>query len=202
MKIKKQTAKLIGLTILIIIILWIVLTIVLKPSYPDIYTPKDVKGNVDAKIQIIEFSDLECPACSTAHPEIAKLVENYGDKVGLIFKHFPLNFHQYARNAAEAAECANDQGKFWEFVSLAYQNQKALSDSNLVNYAEQLNLNTKSFKACLLSDAKEEQVLEEYSDAINLGLKGTPTIIINGKVLENWLTLRLEIDSLLDNFEE
>ena len=170
----------------------------LKPNYPDLDTPKAVKGNPNAEIQIIEFSDLECPACAVAHPVINELVEQYKDQVSLTFKHFPLTFHQHAHGAAEAAECANDQGKFWEFIDLAYENQKALSDSDLISYAEQVGLDIKDFKACLKSDAKSVYVDRDYKEALDLELTGTPTLIVNGEVLESWKLLKSKIESLLD----
>ena len=87
---------------------------VTRPTYDDVYTAKPIEGNPDAMVRIVEFSDFQCPFCARAYPTMKALLEKYGDKVSLEYRHYPLSFHPYAQKAAEASECAGEQGKFWE----------------------------------------------------------------------------------------
>lgn len=158
-----------------------------RPVYDDIYTPKPLEGNSDATVTIVEFSDLQCPACGAAYPVTKQILEDYGDRVRLEYKHFPLtSLHAFAFKAAEASECANDQGKFWEYVDIAFSNQKALRTSDLKNYAEQLGLDMDKFENCLDSSAKAKYVTADYNEGIGKGVGGTPTFFINGVKLSYW----------------
>lgn len=163
---------------------WIFIT---RPVYDDIYTPKPLEGNPDATVKIVEFSDLQCPACGMAYPVTKQIMEAYGDRVSLEYKHFPLtSLHAFAFKAAEASECANDQSKFWEYVDIAFTNQKSLRTSDLKNYAEQLGLDMNNFENCLDSNAKAKYVTADYNEGIGKGVGGTPTFFINGVKLQSW----------------
>lgn len=173
----------ITLLILIVGVYWFVT----RPTYDDVYTPKPVKGNPDASVTIVEFSDFQCPACGAAHPIVEKIIEEYGDRVSLEYKHFPLtSIHAFAFNAAQASECANDQGKFWEMHDSMFDNQKELSISSLKSYAETIGLETEKFNNCLDSGAKAKYVKADFNEGIGKGVEGTPTFFINGKKLESW----------------
>lgn len=155
----------------------------LKPNYKDVYIEKPLMGNPNAKVTITEYSDFQCPACKAAYFNVEALFEEFDGRINLEFKNFPLRtIHPYAQKAAEAAECANDFGKFWDYANLLYKNSPALSRSNLKNYARQLGLN-QSFDACLDSGAKKLIVDSEYSEAVSKSLRGTPSFFINGKKL-------------------
>ncbi|XXF80390.1 thioredoxin domain-containing protein [Myxococcaceae bacterium GXIMD 01537] len=138
------------------------------------------KGPANAPITIVEFSDFECPFCSRAIGTVDEVVKKYGDKVRLVFRQFPLSFHPHAQKAAEAALCANDQGKFWEYHDVLFQNQKALEVENLKKYAADLKLDTAKFNACLDSNEKAATVKADMDEGQKAGVTGTPAFFING----------------------
>jgi protein-disulfide isomerase len=142
------------------------------------------KGNVNAPVVVKVFSDLQCPACRAAHLSVTEpLLEAYKDKVRFDFMHFPLqSIHPYALRAAMASECAADQGKFWEYVDIAYQNQQELSARALEEWATELGLDGDLFKRCIDSQIKKKAVLADYEAARDLGLQGTPTFLVNEKI--------------------
>jgi len=135
----------------------------------------------EAKVTILEFSDFQCPFCARGAATMAQIKEEYGDDVEIIFKEFPLSFHKNAQKAAEAAECARDQGKFWEMHDLMFANQGALGVSSLKSYAEQLGLDTDEFDSCLDSGEKAGQVAADTAEGRSMGISGTPGFIINGR---------------------
>jgi protein-disulfide isomerase len=145
------------------------------------------KGNPNAAVIVEEFADLQCPACQGAHLRVAEpLIEQLGDRVRFEFRHFPLrSIHPYAFEAAMAAECAADQGKFWEFVDLVYQNQAELNVEALYAWAEQLGLEADLFQRCLRSDIKEDIVQAEYAEGRDRGVQGTPTFFVNGQPVQS-----------------
>ncbi|MBI5001757.1 DsbA family protein [Candidatus Woesearchaeota archaeon] len=160
---------------------------VTRPTYDDVYTAKPIKGNTDAMVRIVEFSDFQCPACGAAAPTVKKIMEVYGDRVSLEYKHFPLtSIHAFAFNAAEASECANDQGKFWEMHDIMFEKQDELSISSLKDYAEQIGLDTEKFNNCLDSNAKAKYVTADFNEGIGKGVDSTPSFFVNGKKIESW----------------
>ncbi len=141
------------------------------------------RGPANAPVEIIEFSDFECPYCTRGAATIDQVVEHYGDKVSVVFRHYPLPFHQNAPLAAQAASCANEQGKFFAYHDLLFANGKALGPDDLVRYAQQLNLKEAPFKACLESRRHEKTVEEDLAAGTALGVSGTPAFFINGRPL-------------------
>lgn len=142
------------------------------------------EGSDSAKVVMVEFSDFQCPYCGDfARNVLPQIRENYVDtgKVKFVFKSFPLPQHQYAFNASEAAECARDQGKFWEMYDKLYQNQDALAVSDIKEYAIELELNISQFDQCLDSGAKASIVQNDTNYAIQMGIDETPTFYINDK---------------------
>jgi protein-disulfide isomerase len=142
-----------------------------------------VKGSENAPITMIEFSDFQCPFCARYFKQTFPLIEkNYikTGKIKYVYRDFPLSFHNYAQKAAEAAECARDQEKFWGYHDLLFQSQDALDIASLKVYAEELNLDTKKFNDCLDSDKYEEEVKKDFQDGQRYGVSGTPTFFING----------------------
>ncbi len=146
------------------------------------------KGPADAKVTIVEFSDFECPYCARfvqdAYPQI---LANYGDKVRFVFINLPLtSIHEHAQKAAEAAECANEQGAFWQFHDIMFQNQDALTVDNLKSYAAQLQLDTAKFNDCLdtgkMADEVDADLAAGEKAVADAGLDrfGTPGFFING----------------------
>ncbi len=146
-----------------------------------------VRGNASAPVVLAEYADIECPACRAAHLTLnTPLLEKYGAQVRFEFRHFPLrNIHRYAMDLAEATECAADQGKFWEYVDLAYDKQAELKKGSTVEWATQLKLDMDTFGRCTRSHIKREAILAEYESGRKLGVTGTPTYFVNGKRVES-----------------
>ena len=157
-------------------------------------------GSKDAKVTIVEFSDFQCPYCTQAAMATTKIKKEYGDKVRVIFRHFPLDFHKEAHLAAQASMAANAQGKFWEFHDLLFANQKALGRADLEKYAGQLKLDMGKFKKALDSGTYKDAVDADMALGKLVVVQGTPTMFINGKRAQNpgdFLPLKEEIDKLL-----
>lgn len=137
----------------------------------------------NAEVTIVEYSDFQCPFCGRAMMTLKDIQETYGDKVEIIYEHFPLQFHKYAEKAAEASECARDQEKFWEYHDMLFENQDNLGIDSLKGYASQLGLDKKKFDKCLDSGEKRDAVQRDYDEGVSKGVSATPTFFINGKKL-------------------
>ena len=139
-------------------------------------------GQADAPVTIIEFSDFQCPYCARfVQQALPSINENYINtgKVKLVFKNFPLNnIHNNAQKAAEASECANEQGKFWEYHDKLFENQGSLSVSNLKKYAKDAGMNTEKFNDCLDSGRMSSAVQKDVDEGTNMGVRGTPYFLI------------------------
>jgi protein-disulfide isomerase len=140
-----------------------------------------IKGKKDAKIVIVEFSDFQCPFCSRISAPMKELEAKYGADLAVVFKHFPLSFHKEAMPAALASMCANEQGKFWEYHDQLFANQKALMPENLKSYAQTVGLDVAKFDACVASNKFQAQIEADMAAARDAGVRGTPTIYINGR---------------------
>lgn len=139
-------------------------------------------GPANAPITIIEFSDYECPYCRRWHDEVfGRLVETYPEQVRLVYRDFPLSsIHANAFPAAEAANCANEQGAFWEFHDRLFSMELGLGTDAYRQYASQLGLDTQAFIKCLESGRYREEIQADYDFAADLGVRSTPTFFING----------------------
>src|SRR3989338_5936967 len=135
------------------------------------------KGNQEAKIIMIEFSDFQCPFCKSALPVIDKILNEYN--VAFYYRNFPLSIHENSMIAAEAAECANEQGKFWQYHDILFANQDKLDKESLQKYAEQLNLNVSRFNLCFGSGKYKAEIERDIVAGNRLGVSGTPTFFIN-----------------------
>ncbi len=141
-------------------------------------------GPAGAPVTIVEFSDFECPFCGRVEPTLKKVRETYGDKVRMVFKQFPLtNLHPQAQKAAEAALCAQDQGKFWELHDAMFGDQKNLEIADLEAKAQKLGLDAASFKRCLESGSKAAAVTEDVRQGSVAGVSGTPALFVNGQLV-------------------
>ncbi|MEM4240381.1 MAG: DsbA family protein [Candidatus Woesearchaeota archaeon] len=140
-----------------------------------------VIGPDDAKVKMIVYSDFQCPYCSRVVPTVHQIAEAYGDKIQITFRNFPLSFHQFAQKAAEAGECANVQGKFWEMHDMMFSKQNALRIEDLKSYAGQLGLDQAKFDACLDNGEMKAEVDRDFQDGTASGIQGTPGFIINGE---------------------
>ncbi len=141
------------------------------------------KGSAEAPIQIIEFSDFQCPYCAKAEDSVQKVLEHYGDKVAITYRHWPLSFHGDAHLAAQAAECAGEQGKFWEYHQILFDNMQALKRQHLVEYASTAGADADAFTTCLDSGKYAEVVDKDLADGAAVGMNGTPGFYINGEFL-------------------
>ncbi|WP_141593804.1 MULTISPECIES: thioredoxin domain-containing protein [unclassified Myxococcus] len=142
-----------------------------------------VKGDKNAPVTIVAFSDFECPFCSRVVPTLKQLEDQYGGKIKVAFKNQPLPFHANAKLAAAAALAANEQGKFWEYHDKLFANQRALDRASLEKYAQELGLNVDKFKAALDQGKFNAQIEADMAQASSVGASGTPTFFINGRTL-------------------
>lgn len=148
-------------------------------------TGRPFLGPEDAEVTIAEFTDYQCPFCARHFREtMPQLLDQYEGKIKYVVFNFPIaSIHPDATKAAEAAECAHAQGKFWEYHDLLFENQQALGIANLKSYALDAGLETSSFEACLDSGSQEEQVLKDFRAGRSYGVNGTPTFFLNGRAV-------------------
>ena len=140
-----------------------------------------LQGSIDAPIALVEYGDYECPFCGEVYPIIKAVQERLGDRLCFAFRNFPLvNAHPHAQHAAEAAEAAGAQGKFWEMHDLLFENQDALADEDLAQYAAALGLDARRVIAEVLAGAHRARVREDFKSGAKGGVNGTPTFFING----------------------
>ncbi|MBI4515875.1 MAG: thioredoxin domain-containing protein [Deltaproteobacteria bacterium] len=158
-------------------------SIKIKPPVVNVPGTGPTRGPANAPITIIEFSDFQCPYCSRAEQAVEQVLSTYKDKVRLVFRDYPLGFHPFAQKAAEAARCAGDQGKYWEYHGTLFKNQQALQQSDLEKYAADLKLDSEKFKTCLTSDKYAEAVQKDVEVGNSVGVNGTPAFFINGRFI-------------------
>ena len=152
-----------------------------SPSFEIATDDQPVKGTANASVTIVSFTDFECPSCARQHPVLERIMNDFGDRVRLVVRDFPLTQHANARKAAEAAEAAREQGKYWEYAGVLFRNQSALGIDKLRQYATELGLDRARFDASLDSGKFAEKVQRDVIDGHKLGVNGTPTLFINGK---------------------
>jgi len=160
-----------------------------------------IRGDFNAPITLVEFSDFECPFCKRHFPTLNKILSDYKGKVRLAYKHFPLDFHPNAQKAAEASECASEQGKFWEYHDKIFENQASgLSLDKFKQWAKDLGLDTQRFNACLDSGKYAKKVQADYQEGLRKGVNGTPVTFVNGQLVSGALpyeSFKQIIDSIL-----
>src|SRR3989344_5132164 len=139
-----------------------------------------VKGNKDSKVAIVEYSDFECPFCARAHSDALAQIKNaYSDEeVSIIYRHFPLSFHPNAQKAAEASECAAEQGKFTEMHDLLFESGVVGGVATFKQYAQQSGLNTGQFNTCLDSGKYAQKISAQMQEGSTLGVQGTPGFFV------------------------
>ncbi|HTR40715.1 MAG TPA: DsbA family protein [Pseudomonadales bacterium] len=141
-----------------------------------------IQGNIKAPITLLEYGDYECPYCGEAYPIVKEIQERLGEKLSFTFRNFPLaNSHPHAVHAAEAAEAAAAQGHFWEMHDALYENQQALEDEDLAQYAADLGLDAERLIREVQSRQHEVRVKEDFKGGMHAGVNGTPTFFINGE---------------------
>ena len=155
-----------------------------QPGAPRPFT----RGTPTARVTLEEFSDFQCPACSGLEPGLKRVMTDYEDRVRFVFRNYPLQMHKYAFLASRAAEAAGLQGKFWEMHDMLYDNQKEWSDSmeprvQFDSYATRLGLDVQRFKADMERQDLADRVKADLLRGNSLGVKGTPTVYLNGREL-------------------
>ncbi len=143
-----------------------------------------VKGDPNAPITIVEWSDFECPFCTRFYQNtLGQIQREYIDtgKVKFVYRDFPLNFHKNAQKSAEAAECADEQGKFWEMHDILFEKGVSGGVDSFKQFATDIGLDTSKFNDCLDSGKMADEVLQDMQDGQAAGIRGTPGFVINGK---------------------
>jgi len=141
-----------------------------------------VRGNPDARITIVEFSDYQCPFCRRSQSTLKEVEKKYEGKLKMVFKDFPLSFHDRAMPAAQAARCAGEQGKYWEYHDKLFSSD-GLSDEDFKRYAGEVSLDKAAFEACLAANKYRTEIAADMSQGQALGVSGTPAFFINGRFL-------------------
>jgi len=161
-----------------------------QPTAPAVDVPaiKDgeaIKGNKDAQVEIIEYSDLECPFCLKHKLNMDQVYSEYKDKVKIVFRHFPLSFHENAFKAAVAVECAGEQGKFWQMFDLVFDANEAenMSVDAWKSAAKDMGLDQDKFDKCLDSDKYADKINNDMLEGGAAGVQGTPATFINGELI-------------------
>ena len=145
--------------------------------------PRDhILGIVDAPVTLVEYGDFECPFCGGAYRQLRRVLDQAGPQVRFVFRHFPMiDEHPFAQHAAEVAEAAAAQEKFWEMHGLLYQRQNALADEDLLGYAGELGLDVARVRRDLETHVHAARVREDYVSGTRSGVTGTPRFFINGR---------------------
>ena len=139
-----------------------------------------IKGAKKAKVTLVEYSDFECPFCSRFFPTVQQVLEEYPKDVRVVYRHFPLSFHPEAAPAAEASECAAEQGKFWEFHDGIFENQARIGSAYYKELAGTIGLNVNKFNDCVSSGKYRQKVIDQQSGGAAAGVGGTPHTIVIG----------------------
>jgi protein-disulfide isomerase len=151
---------------------------------PGISKDDYVRGNRNADVVLIEYSDYECPYCKKFHPTMQQVSKDYGDKIAWVYRHIPLGFHTKAQKSAEAVECAGDIGgneAFWKMSDIIFDKMPAMELKDLPILAKQIGIDQKKFQSCLDSGKYKDKIAQQSSIANSAGIQGTPGTVIIGK---------------------
>lgn len=141
-----------------------------------------VRGPGSARLTLVEYGDFECPHCGQAYGVVKELEEELGPQLRVVFRHFPLaTMHPHADTAAQAAEAAGEQGKFWEMHDILFENQEALAGENLLEHAQALALDMAEFEEALRDGRHLPRVKEDFISGVRSGVNGTPAFFVNGQ---------------------
>ena len=158
-----------------------------------------IRGNSNAPVTLVEYGDYECPDCEHAAPIVNQLRRKFEDRMRFVFRHFPqLTIHPHASVAAQAAEAAGVQGKFWEMHDVLFKHQKDLADHDITHFALLIGLELYRFEADMSSERFTARVREDHESGVESGVKGTPTFFINGARYRGAATLQ-DLSSAIEN---
>lgn len=144
-----------------------------------------IKGAKNAPVTLTLFDDFQCPYCARLVPTLEKVLNAYPQQVRVVFKHFPLSMHKFARQAAVASIAARNQGKFWEMHDLLFESYNKLNDAKIREIAQQVGLNMKKFDDDIANPALQQEVNADMQLGTEAGVRGTPAVYVNGKQLKN-----------------
>ncbi len=155
---------------------------------PPVGPADHVEGSADAPVTLVEYGDYQCPYCGEAYPIVKRVQKRLGAKLRFVFRNFPLaEAHPFATGAAQMAEAAALQGKFWQMHDTLYEHQDALDPDNLVEHARRLHLDMAKLKAALGSAAVTDHVQSDFMSGVRSGVNGTPSFFVNGVRFDgNW----------------
>jgi protein-disulfide isomerase len=145
---------------------------------------RPAQGPPNAPIEIVEFSDFQCPFCLAAHPTVTRVLATYGNRIHFVYRNYPLPNHPNARPAAEAAACANAQGKFWPYHDKLFDNQSRLTDADLKQHAASVGLDRAAFNACFDARTFRNDIDDDIAAGAAVGVSGTPSFFINGRQVD------------------
>lgn len=164
-----------------------------------------IRGNPEAPVTIVEFSDFQCSFCQRFHSTVQQALDDYPDKVRWVYKHFPLGFHEQAKPAAEASECvaeqAGDKG-FWQFADGLFANQSRLGKDLYQELAGEIGIDLSQFNNCLNSGKFKDKVEADYQQGVEAGVSGTPGSFVNGRMISGaqpYSALKASIESALSD---
>ena len=165
---------------------------------PPVSERDHVAGPDDAPVTLVEYGDYECPYCGMAHPIVKRAQQDLGNRLRFVFRNFPLaESHPHARLAAEAAEAAGAQGKFWEMHDMLFEHQDALEAEDLMRYAKSLGLDVPKFGHDLEAGTYTKRVRDDFRNGVRSGVNGTPTFFVNGNRYEgSWANEKAFIHTL------
>lgn len=158
---------------------------------PEVTSQDWSKGNASSTVTLVEYSDFQCPACASYYPILKELAEKYKNEVLFVYRHYPLiQIHMNADLAAQAAEAAGKQGKFWEMHDMIFDKQKDWANVKeveevFVKYAGEIGLDLEKFKTDFISDEVRRKITESYKSGVQSGVQGTPTFFLNGKKIQS-----------------
>jgi formate-nitrite transporter family protein len=149
---------------------------------PPVRASDHVQGSASAPVTLVEYGDYECPYCGRVYPVIKQLQQHFGEDLRFVYRNFPLTqIHPHAEHAAEAAEAASEQGKFWPMHDIMYEHQGALTDSDLVTYASTIGIDSRVVPEAWAQHTYRGRVKEDVQSGLASGVQGTPTFFINGE---------------------
>ncbi len=206
MKLTNESKLFFGIIAISVVIIGIASVVLTKPA--PTFTSEEVmskdsyvKGNPSANVVLVEFSDFQCPACLAVKPTVDAILAKHKDSMLFVYRHFPLDQHPFARKAAQAAESAGAQGKFWEMYEQLFASQEKFSDTIFTDLAKQLSLDAAKFEADMKSSALTNRVANDQADGTRFGVNSTPTFFLNGKKLNlsSFDDLTREVDAAVAN---
>jgi protein-disulfide isomerase len=189
MKFTGESKLFLGIIAITVVIIGLASVVMTKPA--PVFKTSDMvpayahtKGDPKSNTVLVEFSDFQCPACLTAKPTIDAILKKYPEKLLFVYRNYPLDQHQFSHKAAQAAESAGAQGKYWEMYDLLFANQEKFSDTIFSDLAKQLSLDMTKFDADMKSSTLTDKVNNDVAAGNSFGVNSTPSFFLNGKKVE------------------